>query len=263
MEDLFKKVSSINSIEEARISGKSEARLLCFHYAGGGSAYFRKWLNLVPSSIDILCVQMPGRQARVSEELPSSFDDVLVPLSQEILHYSDKPLVIYGHSMGAIMAHELAQALDHHLFFKHLVLSGRRSPNTSSKISKTISNLPKRKFLEEIRRLGGTPEEVFNDLDLLDYLYPILLSDFKLSEKYEPKTNRIKLSVPITVMGGDEDDYANKNDLVGWESETKSVFELGMYKGGHFFIDDYVETVVAKIVSIVESNFLGSEVKTA
>jgi medium-chain acyl-[acyl-carrier-protein] hydrolase len=163
--------------------------------------------------------------------------DLVHSLAIGLRPYLDKPFAFYGHSLGALLAFELARHLrrEGREFPEHLFLSGRGAPQ-SHLLLQPIHTLPEPAFIEELRRLNGTPKEVLGNPELLELIVPILRADFALNETYtyvpEPPLN-----CAITAFGGLQDTSTNRESLEAWREHTTAEFNLQMMPGDHFFIN--------------------------
>jgi len=211
-------------------------RLFCFSYAGGSASAFRLWGGHIPPQIELYPVQLPGRESRLREAPFTQLPPLIQALSQAIRPYLNKPFVFFGHSMGGLVGFELARELrrQHLATPLHLMISARRAPQLPDP-DPPIHHLPAAEFLEEIRNLKGTPEEVLNNDDLMQVMLPVLLADFAVCETYV-YTHEVPLSCPITAFGGWQDDDISKDELVAWREQTRAFFRLQMFEGGHFFL---------------------------
>jgi len=213
-----------------------ELKMFCFPYAGGTSLIFKKWADFLPPSVQIIAVELPGRGARLREppfvSLPSLIDE-LEDVTRPLL---DKPFVFFGHSMGAIIAFELARSLGRKYGHepRALFVAGRRAPQVPNSDPITY-NLPHDEFVEELIKLDGTPEEVLENTELMDLMIPLLRADFQLVQTYEYLADA-PLRCPITVYGGLHDFETPRDDLLPWKELTSSRFVSRMLPGDHFFI---------------------------
>ncbi|MBD1879521.1 thioesterase II family protein [Coleofasciculus sp. FACHB-T130] len=214
----------------------SSLRLFCFPYAGGGALNFRTWSQGLPVGVEVCAVELPGRGKRILE---APFTQAL-PLVQAIAHallpYLDKPFAFFGHSMGALVSFEVARLLRRKYGISpvHLFVSGRSAPQLPAK-EPPIHALPEPAFIEELRRLNGTPEAVLENVELMELLLPILRADFAVLETYvyaaEPP-----LQCPITAFGGLQDVKVSVERLEAWQQQTSAKFSLQMLPGDHFFV---------------------------
>jgi medium-chain acyl-[acyl-carrier-protein] hydrolase len=179
-------------------------RLICFPYAGGSASVYRNLQGLLPG-IDVCAVELPGRGARMMEPAHASMDSLINTLLGELRLAFGRPFAMLGHSMGAAIAFELACRLpsDVRPNLRHLFLSARNAPGYPHH-RQLLHGLDDHAFVQELRLLGGTPKEVFDDLDLMAIVMPMLRADFSLVEKYHPPTHRT-VAIGITCFAGSED----------------------------------------------------------
>jgi surfactin synthase thioesterase subunit len=210
--------------------------MFCFPYAGGTALIFKKWADLLPSTVEVISVELPGRGVRLKEPPFVSVPALIDALEVAIRPLLDKPFVFFGHSMGAIITFELARSLHrrHGREPQALFISGRRAPQVPSSQPITY-NLPKDEFIEELVKLDGTPKEVIEHTELMEMLIPLLRADFQLVQTYEyvPDT---PLRCPITVYSGLRDHHITRDMLLPWKEQTSSRFTLHMLPGDHFFL---------------------------
>jgi len=157
-------------------------------------------------------------------------------MAEALLPHLEGSFAFFGHSMGAIISFELAHLLrrEHKPGPAHLFLSGRPAPHRTKKKSPTY-NLPEPEFIEELRRLQGTPAEVLAHPELMSVLTPILRADLEICQTYE-YAPRPPLECPITVFGGLQDQDVSREQLEGWRDYTSSSFAVRMFPGNHFFL---------------------------
>ena len=216
--------------------GRVELKLFCFPYAGGTASIFRDWANHLPSTIQVIPVDLPGRGRRITEPPFIGYQALLEALAEAMPPLLDTPFAFFGHSMGAIIAFELARYLrreygrEPHALFP----AGRRAPHVPDTDPVTY-NLPHDKFIEELRRIDGTPSETFEHAELMELMVPLLRADFQLVQTYE-YLDGDPLSCPIFAYGGLQDDEETRERMMKWKEQTISRFKLHMLPGGHFFL---------------------------
>lgn len=237
-----------NWITSLRRTGTATTQLLCCHYAGGGARYFLSWLPLLDKDIDVMAVQLPGREGRYAEPFAHTMLECVTRIRSELHELPRKPLLLFGHSMGAIIAHELAASLqaDGDDRLRHLFVSGRRAPSIKRPL-RTLHALPDQQFIEEIRRMDGTPPELFDEPELLAFVLPAIRSDFRLTETYRPAAQRRPLNVPITAYAGTTDAYATADEVAAWSEETIAGCALHRLEGGHFAISRHAGRITRDI----------------
>lgn len=223
-------------------------RLFCFPYAGGDAAsIFRQWPHLLPASIEVCPVQIPGRGVRVCEAPFTSLNLIVQAVGEALRNHLDKPFAFFGHSMGAMIGFELSRLFRRKLGIEPQILfvSGRGAPQIVDPDPPTY-NLPQPEFLEELKRINGTPKEALEHPELMKMMLPILQADFQVCQTHT-YIDEPALACPITVFGGIKDD-ATREELEAWKKQTASRFSLHMFPGDHFFIRAEQSTVV-RIVS--------------
>lgn len=215
---------------------RATLRLFCFPYAGGSASIFRGWAESLPPTVEVCAVQLPGRGIRMLEPAITRVPKLIKAIAPVILAHLDKPFAFFGHSMGTIISLELARYLKRKAGVEpvHLFVSGGRAPQLIAPELKTY-NLPEAEFLEELRRLNGTPSEILEHPELMDLLLPVLRADFELVQTYV-YTDGKPLTCPITAFGGSLDKDVGLRRLQGWRAQTIAQFSLNMIPGDHFFI---------------------------
>ncbi|NJK49469.1 thioesterase [Candidatus Gracilibacteria bacterium] len=227
---------------------QARLRLFCFPYAGAGASIFRPWSNTLPSSIEVCCAQLPGREKRWREKPLSELSPLIQTLAQVLLPYLDKPFAFFGHSVGALVSFELARQLRRQNSPSplHLFVSGRRAPQIAH-LNSPIHQLPTSAFVEELRRYNGTPEAVLQSPELMQLLLPVLRADLALDEVYT-YISEPPLDCSISAFGGLQDKKANYQDLEAWREQSLRKFTLRTFIGDHFFIKPNNERILQAIL---------------
>lgn len=164
----------------------------------------------------------------------------------------DLPAVFFGHSMGAVIAVEVArklmiQALPPPI---HIFVSGRRPPHMPDPML-PLHKLSDEDFVAEInRRYGGIPSAILDNPDVLALMLPALRADITALETF-PAKPRTPVSVPITVFGGDRDLLTPRSHLEAWKSETTRPIEIRLFPGGHFYLERESGTVIRTMLKTV------------
>jgi surfactin synthase thioesterase subunit len=235
----------------------AKARLFCFPYAGGAANIYRNWQQRLPASIEVCPVQIPGRGNRLSE---APYKDLLLlveAVGEALLPYLDKPFAFFGHSMGALIGFELAHLLRNQQEPEptQLFVSGRCAPQ-AGKMDEPTYALPEGEFIEELRRLKGTPREALEQPELMQMMLPIIRADFEVCQTYE-YTLRSPLTCPIKAYGGLQDDEVTRADLEAWGQHTSANTRLRMFPGDHFFLHSSAPALLqslARDLSVVNLN---------
>jgi surfactin synthase thioesterase subunit len=220
---------------DARAAHRS-IRLLCFPHAGGSAFVFRDWPRDVSPAIDVVPIQLPGRAERLSEP-PFRRVPALVEAARAALRpILDRPVALFGHSVGGAIAFELACVLEreHGRPVEHLFIAGRGAPDCPMR-RPPIAHLPPNEFVAAVRQLQTVPGHVFDHPDAIDLFMPILRADLELSETYAYVPGR-RVGCPITVFGGHDDPWARTEDLEGWQRHTTRDCQVHLLPGDHFFV---------------------------
>jgi medium-chain acyl-[acyl-carrier-protein] hydrolase len=211
-------------------------RLICFPFAGAGASLYAPWSRLLPSCVEIIGVELPGRGLRALEEPVERLEDHLQPLASALAQRFDKPVAFFGHSMGAVLAFEVAYLL-HSEYGRspvHLFASGARCPSLGFEIP-ARAGLTDLDLVQLLRQYNGTPSEVLENAELLDLIFPALRADLLAIGNY--KCNRREpLACSITAIGGEEDPFVERSELEGWRTFTNAEFAVQMVPGDHFFL---------------------------
>lgn len=212
-------------------------RLVCLPHAGGGVAIFHPWRKQMPPDVELCAVQLPGRDARYQEPLNTDLLDVAGQLADALATAPPaRALAIYGHSMGALMAFELARALGRRGLRPDLVaVSGRAAPHRMASPADQLHGLPDAVFIEKLgQRYGGIPQALLDAPDLLAFFLPILRADLRAVETYR-HVPQAPHDWPLMVYGGMDDRSVAPADLDEWARHTSGPFRVQTLPGDHFF----------------------------
>lgn len=228
-------VNNISWLSCYKPNPAATVRLFCFPYAGSSALIYRDWTRSFPEWIEVCPVQLPGRGARLHEPPLVRMDQVVKSLLREMRSYLTKPFAFFGHSMGAVIGFEITRLLrrENARLPVHLFISGRGAPQTIAPKPPTY-NLPDAAFKQELQRLKGTPAEVLAHPELMEVVMPLLRADFELIQTYTYTYER-PLNIPLTALGGLEDDISRQN-LEDWRAETTGPFSFRMFTGDHFYL---------------------------
>lgn len=214
----------------------AKLRLFCFPYAGGTSLTYRAWPLGLPADVEVCAIQLPGHGTRLHEPLFDRLTPLLDALVPNLVPFLNKPFVFFGHSMGALLAFELSRRLrnDYARLPQHLFISGHRPAQTRDTKKRTF-DLPEPEFIEELRRLNGTPTEVLEHPELLEVMIPVLRADFAIAQTYQ-YVDEQPLECDLTAFGGVSDTTVNREHLEVWQTHTSGKFKLRMFLGDHFYL---------------------------
>jgi len=229
-------------------------KLLCLPYAGAGAAVYRAWRQRLPPCIDLVAFDLPGRGIRHGEPPLNDWRRLIDVVVADAQPHVAGPFAIFGHSMGALVALELAHAIH----ARHggspiwLGVSGCQAP-ARRKLDLKWLTCDDEAVCEELRSLGGTPPELLENRDLLELLLPALRADFHLCGSYRPP-QRERLRCPMLVLGGTRDSISDPSDnLAAWSVETLGRCDVAMIEGDHFFIHEQADAVLERVVASLSS----------
>ena len=219
-----------------KLNPRAILRLFCFPYGGSAARAYRPWTQGLPPGIDVCAIQLPGRGNRLREPPIAKMSQAVELVGKEIVTLLDRPYAFFGHSMGAILAFEVARLLRRsgHQSPTHLFVSGHQAPQIPNTEPFTY-NLPDAEFIEELQRLNGTPLEVLEHPDMMRMMLPLLRADFESIQTYSYK-HEPPLECPITALGGLLDPEISRETLEPWREQTVAAFNLQMFPGDHFFL---------------------------
>jgi medium-chain acyl-[acyl-carrier-protein] hydrolase len=224
-------------------------RLYCFAYAGGNASFFMGWQDRLPPDVEVCGVQLPGRGARFGEapfREMTCLVDALAPVLQRSI---DRPFALLGHSLGALVAFEVARRLAARGAERprHLYVSGCHAPQFRDP-PKDYHLLDDDKLVEVLRDYNGTPPEVLADRQLVSMLLPSIRADFAIAETYRYQPS-VQLDVPLTAWAGREEVRSSPEQVSGWAMESTGAFEQAWFDGGHFFIHQQRQQVLEELAS--------------
>ncbi|HEX5569125.1 MAG TPA: alpha/beta fold hydrolase [Streptomyces sp.] len=221
-------------------------RLVCFPYAGGGASYFFQLSRALAPDVEVLAVQYPGRQERYRE---ACVEDI--HLLAEMIHTAlapslTGPYAFFGHSMGAVVAYEVARlcAERGQPVPVRLIVSGRRAPSRAR--DEWVHQRDDAGLLAELTKVGGTDPRVMAEPELLASVLPVLRSDYRAIETYR-HLPAPPLACPVTVLTGRSDPQVDAEEAGAWQEHTTGDFELRTFSGGHFFLDEH-RAEVARLI---------------
>lgn len=210
--------------------------LLLFPHAGAGPAAYRRLAQALGDEFRPLIVHLPGRQTRIDEPPCGDLATLLRSLCRAVVPMLATRFVFYGHSMGALLAFELARRLRRTYGVEpdHLVVSGRAAPRLPAPVLR--HRLPDDELWVWMCGLLGTPweVEVAADPGMRALLLPALRADLQVCEAYRYRPEPA-LDCPISSFAGDRDGEARPPDMAGWAEETRGGYRHETLPGDHFF----------------------------
>lgn len=218
-------------------SEDASLRLFCFPHAGSGAVQFRFWAQALAPAIDVVAVQPPGREARAHEDPITELEPMLAELVPRIAAAITGPYVMFGHSMGARLAYEVARELvrEGRSAPKKLLLSGHGPPGSDRNGRVLLSKMSENQLYDHLRKTGETPKALLDEPDFMARILPLLKTDAGVTEDV-PAREGPQLSCPIRAYVGAEDPMWKRSDLDGWAKLTRGDFQAHELPGGHLYL---------------------------
>jgi pyochelin biosynthesis protein PchC len=223
----------------------AKIRLVCLPHAGGAASYFFPVSRTLSPNIEVLAVQYPGRQDRRAEPFVPTIPELADVVTEVLADETDRPLALFGHSMGATLGFEIALRLERAgTVPAALFVSGRRAPSTHR--DERVHLRDDDGLLAEVKALSGTDSRVMEDDELVRMALPALRNDYRAIETYRWQPGQ-KLTCPIHALVGDADPKATVDEVRRWADHTDAEFTLDVFGGKHFYLDQHAASVMRKI----------------
>lgn len=242
-----------NWFTDFNLGGRAPYLLVCFPYSGAGANVFRSWAGALDNA-DVLAAQLPGRERRIAEPAIGDLDALVAGLLPALIARIDRPYLLFGHSMGALIAYRVALELERRGVQppKQLIVSGYRSPELGSR-NRVLHTLSDSEFIVELQRYGGTPDEVLQHEETMQLLLPMLRADFRIHETYR-HAPQPAAQFPIAAFTGMADHLVPGEDMAPWRDKTAAGFEQRLFGGGHFFLLENRDAVLGALQDIVNEH---------
>ncbi len=219
----------------------AQLSLFCFAHAGGGASTFSGWGRLLSPAIDVFAVQLPGRENRLDEIPHSRMDQAADDIAAAMRPYLDRPFALFGHSMGAAIALELAMRLERAP--EHLFVSSWLMPNPA-RPRRFPDQMTDAELLHAVSRYGGLPEVLLRNAEFVQAFVRVLRADMSLLDTYRPAAAQPRC--PVTVFGGADDPVVRAAELERWRA-FEHVAAVRLFPGGHFYLRDAQRALIVTI----------------
>ncbi|MBF8187072.1 thioesterase [Nonomuraea sp. K274] len=226
---------------------QARIRLFCLPHAGGGASSYTAWARGLPTHIEVCAAQLPGRETRIEEPAITDIHAMARTLADVMAAAADLPFAIFGHSMGAVIAYEVAQELLRRGGPQPLRLfaSGARAPHLPLS-GPRLADLPTDELIRGLAAIGGIPVELLDRREYLDLIVPSLRGDLIIAENHRTGVGA-PLPYPITGLTGEDDIHVPLEQVREWERHTSAAFKALVFPGGHFFHRDHMDQVLAAV----------------
>jgi len=209
-------------------------RLVCFPHAGGSATYYFQVSRVLAQHVEVMAVQYPGRQDRRTEACVDDIGVLADDLAERLSSWTDRPIALFGHSMGSTLAYEVARRMERAGTAPlGLFASGGRAPSACR--DEGIHERDDEGLVAAIAELSGTDSAVLGDEEFLRMVMPVLRSDYKAVETYRHLPGP-ELSCPVHVLVGGDDPVTTLDEAEAWRAHTTAEFELEVFPGGHFYL---------------------------
>lgn len=223
-------------------------KLVCLPYAGAGASFYRPWTRLAGDAAELVALQLPGRERLIDEE---PYRDVQVAADDLVEQLAPGEVALFGHSLGAVLAYELARRLVERPGFEvtHLFVSGSPAPERGR--SQRATGLTDDEFLARVGEFAGYRHPAFDDPEMRELLLPTLRADVEMHESYVPG-DALPLDVPLTVIRGADDELVTQEDALSWGKATSRDFSYVEVPGGHMYLTESGPELVDVITSALK-----------
>ncbi len=215
----------------------------------------------MPAHIELVTTDYPGRGSRMAEGLLKDVNELVTDMYQQIKHHIDAPYMIYGHSMGGLVAYKMLQLLrtEGKKLPDNVLITGCRAPSSWDK-RKRLHDLPYDELVKELTVMGGVPQEILKDKDSMLFFEPIMRADFSVvaSHIYQKTA---PFSIPFKIITGTQEEISQE-DALKWQEETTIPLSYERLEGGHFFIFDHPQKIAEVITACFQKNLMSNTLES-
>ncbi|MEE1800913.1 thioesterase II family protein [Streptomyces sp. NPDC101062] len=225
---------------------ESPGQLFCFPHAGGSASFYFPVSAQLSSVTEVFSVQYPGRQDRRKETSPDDIgvmaDRIYAAVREQL---SARPTTFFGHSMGAVLAFEVARRFEADGGeISRLFASGRRAPSRHR--DEDVHRRSDDGIVAELKSMSGTNTALLGDEEILRMILPAIRSDYRAIETYRCEPG-VTLRAPISALTGDSDPKTTLEEAGDWRGHTTGGFDLKVFPGGHFYLSAQAPAVLAAL----------------
>ena len=227
-------------------------KIFIFHHAGGNAQNYQLWKNFFPNHWDAQVIEYPGRLK--TDELCQNMQSLVNHLINELHDDLQEPYVIFGHSMGSLVAFEFAYQTIVRNIPKPLWIgvSSRYAPHLNARVTYQMHQLSDAVLINNLKELGGISASLGLDAEVKNHFLKLIRADFKVCESYQ-LADQQKIDIPISCFFGNQDPWVVKKDLYAWKELTTAQFSFHEYDGGHFYLNFCKKEVITQIIADVEA----------
>lgn len=223
-------------------------RLVCVPWCGAGASVYKRLASLLPDHLEIWSVQLPGREDRFSQPCLRRMSDIVAHVTADLEGLFDRPLALFGHSMGALVAIEVARSLAARTGREPqaVIVSGQNAPEWRTREPTRWHCADEDAFVANLRALGGTPEPLLADRSLLRAFLPMLRADYEALETHAPGP-QAPLGCAVIACAGRADPEIDREGLEAWRRHTSAGFSTHWFDGDHFYLASDASALAARL----------------
>ncbi|MEU5883552.1 alpha/beta fold hydrolase [Spirillospora sp. NPDC047279] len=226
-------------------------RLFCLPHAGGSAVFYRSWAKEISPAVELHAVQYPGRADRMADPFVTEAHQLARLIAGAMAPLLDRPVALFGHSMGAVLAYEVAVLLQERGAPPvHVFASGARPPHDRG--DDKVAGRDDEALVAELVKLGGTDAEALREPELRELVLPYVRNDFTLIEEYAHRPGGPRLGVPVTAIIGADDPHVNEAQAARWGELTDGRFALRVLEGDHFYLVPRQPAVLSEVMRTLE-----------
>ena len=228
-------------------------RIFCFPYAGGSALFYAKWYTHISSHVDVFPIQLPGRESRMKEKPIRDMNEALERIIRHIEPLLTENYSFVGHSMGSIMAYEVAKRLAQKKckMPERIYISGALPPDLLGQ-SEKIHEMSDEDFCNRLMGYDNLQPDMLEHEEFYKFFLPIIRADFEMIETYRPM-GYWKMPCDVTILSGTEDPFVPIENLEQWDRYCEKKPDIVTFSGNHFFLKEHVE----EVCGIINENMKG------
>lgn len=229
-------------------------QMFALPYAGGSASIYSDWESKLKPEVELCPIEYAGHASRFCDPFYTSIEEAAEDISELIIKQQKGDYIIYGHSMGCLVALETAFILEKKKakLPKAIIVAATRPPHLLYK-DKPLGDLSKEELLKEIASLGQIDPEVLECEELCEMIADILYADVQINTHYNRNFENGTISIPILSLTAENDDEAPEDDMKEWQRYTNAEFAFHMFKGDHFFAFENNEDFISFLLNYIRT----------
>lgn len=216
---------------------KNQIQLIALPYAAGSLRSYYSFNQV--KAIELVKYELPGRGFRQSYKLSNL--SIILKEVMEVIDFT-RPYILFGHSMGAYIAYEICSYIeDKELPLPNKVILSAQIPPNNKKNTNTWQYLPKNEVINYLKKLGGTPDEILDNQELMELFSEVLNQDFAFLGSYFKSGWTEKVKSNLEIWYGEDDEFIDEKGITAWDQYTYGKCKYVKFQGNHFFIQQLFE----------------------